>query len=82
VDVNGNPTNTALLAALPVLFIVTVVWRLVTRRQRGGYGPGAAGAYYDMLSKDRREAIQVIVEKRAEKQDPEDKDGNLPELER
>jgi len=78
---NSNPVVAVLLAALPVASIVAVVWRLSTRRRRGGFGAGAAGTYYELLSKDRREAVQVIVEQRAERQDPEDRDGNLPDLE-
>jgi hypothetical protein len=53
-----------------------------TRSGRSAIGTGAAGAYYDMLNKDQREAVHVVVEKRAEKQDPEDREGNLPELSR
>ena len=63
-----------LIGLVWMAFSAFVVWRLYTRRKRGGLGPGAAGAYYDMLSKDRREAIQVVVEKRAERQAPETKD--------
>jgi hypothetical protein len=32
------------------------------------------------MNEDRRRATEVIVEKRAEARDPEDKDGNLPDL--
>ena len=48
----------------------------------GRPGPGAAGTIYDMLNEDRRKAIEIIVEERAAERDPEDKDGNLPDLER
>ena len=41
-----------------------------------------AGAIYDLLNEDRRKALEIIVEQRAEARDPEDKDGNLPDLER
>jgi hypothetical protein len=33
-----------------------------------------------MLNKDKREAIEVVLEERAEARDPEDADGNLPDL--
>jgi len=39
-----------------------------------------AGAIYDLLNEDRRKALEIIVEQRAEARDPEDKDGNLPDL--
>ncbi len=40
-----------------------------------------AGAIYDLLNEDRRKALEIIVEQRAEACDPEDRDGNLPEIE-
>jgi hypothetical protein len=50
---------------------------------RGGINVGAAGAgvVYDMLNEDKRKAVEIILEGRAEAQDPEDRDGNLPDLE-
>ena len=56
---------------------------LLTRfgKGTGRPGPGAAGTIYDMLNEDRRKAIEIIVEQRAGERDPEDRDGNLPELE-
>ena len=42
---------------------------------------GASGAVYDMLNEDKRNAVEIIVEERAGARDPEDRDGNLPELE-
>jgi hypothetical protein len=45
-------------------------------------GPGAIGTVYDLLNQDRRNAIELIVEEKAEARDPEDAEGNLPELER
>jgi hypothetical protein len=62
------------------LVIAIAVWKVFTRRGRAAIGAGAAGAFYDMLSQDRREAVHVVAEKKAEKQDPEDRDGNLPDL--
>jgi hypothetical protein len=44
-------------------------------------GPGAAGSIYDMLNEDKRKAVEIVVEERAEARDPEHRDGNLPELE-
>jgi hypothetical protein len=49
--------------------------------RRGGPGPGASGAVYDLLNEEKRKAIEIIVEQRAEARDPEDKDGDLPQLE-
>jgi hypothetical protein len=49
--------------------------------RRSGIGTAAVGAVYDMLNEDKRKAVEIIVEERAEARDPETKDGNLPELE-
>jgi hypothetical protein len=65
-----------------LLLIIVVVWNRVRRRPgpkgarvRRGPGPGAAGAVYDMLNEDKRRAIEIIVEGRAELTDPERADG-------
>jgi hypothetical protein len=63
---------------------IVLVLALLTRlggKGTGRPGPGAAGTIYDMLNQDRRKAIEIIVEDRAEARDPEDADGNLPDLE-
>jgi hypothetical protein len=54
-----------------------------TRKGCGRFnvGPAAAGGIYEMLNEDKRRAVEIIVEERAEAQDPEDKDGDLPQLE-
>jgi hypothetical protein len=45
-------------------------------------GAGAYGAVYDLLNQDKRNAIELIVEDKAGARDPEDADGNLPDLEK
>lgn len=37
---------------------------------------------YEMLSDDRRAAVEVVLEERAAVRDPEHRDGNLPDLQR
>lgn len=67
--------------------LVGIVWVMVLlvsggrSAHRPRVGSAAAGTVYDMLNEDKRNAIEIIVEGRAEARDPEDKDGNLPELE-
>ena len=70
------------LAGLIVLaLVVVIVLRpVVTRRGRSRLGPAAVGSVYDMLNKDKRQAVEIVVEERAEARDPEDAEGNLPEL--
>lgn len=65
---------------LAVLVVVVVLLASVGRRSRGP-GSAAAGAVYDLLNEDKRNALEIIVEQRAEARDPEDADGNLPDLE-
>jgi hypothetical protein len=69
-----------------VIMVLFALALLKARRKRpgsliGSPGPGAAGAIYDMLNEDKRKAIEIIAEERAEERDPETADGNLPELE-
>jgi hypothetical protein len=70
------------IVAVMVLFIAAVVKARRRRTHRsGGPGVGATGFIYELLSEDRRKAIEIIAEERAEARDAETADGNLPELE-
>ena len=66
-----------------VAAVVLLIWRIMRLRRlgRGRLGPGAAGAVHGMLNEDRRNALEIIVEERAEERDPERAAGNLPDLE-
>ena len=80
-DVVAQVTWGIIVLLLVIAFIVQV------RRKRRGVrtfdvGPGAYGSVYDLLNQDKRNAVEIIVEEKAEARDPEDADGNLPELER
>jgi hypothetical protein len=61
-------------------FIVTVTGYLMYALMRPGGprgrgpGPGATGAVYELLNEDKRKAIEIIVESRAEATDPEHAD--------
>ena len=62
-----------------ILWLVVGVWRVSRKRSRPG---PAMSASMDMLFDDnRRAAVEVIVEERTGERDPEDKDGDLPQLE-
>ena len=71
-------------AVVLLAFVVVVAVSVFSKRRdgRGASGPGAAavGAMYDLLNQDKRNAIELIVEDRAAARDPEDADGNLPDL--
>jgi hypothetical protein len=62
------------------LIVGIVLRRIITRRGRSRLGPAAVGSVYDMLNKDKREAVEIVIEARAEARDPEDAEGNLPDL--
>ena len=70
----------ALIWLAGIVLLVIAVRRTQKQRRTGGVGSGAMGTVYDMLNEDKRKAVEIIVEQRAEARDPEDKDGNLPEL--
>ena len=69
-----------------LLVFVAAVLASMFSKQRGGHspgvGPGVSGAVYDLLNQDKRNAIELIVEEKAGARDPEDADGNLPDLEK
>jgi hypothetical protein len=65
-----------------VIWLVLVVALFVRlRRRRSHIGSGGAGVIYDMLNDEKRKAVEIVVEERAGARDPEDRDGNLPDLE-
>ena len=60
-----------------MVLLIAGVW---VRRRRARIGPAAAATMHEMLNEDRRAAVEIILEERAAERDPEDRDGNLPEL--
>ena len=64
---------------LVVIWLLVALWRL--RRRRATPGAAAAASLHALLSQDRRAAVEIILEQRAAAHDPEDRDGNLPDLE-
>lgn len=67
---------TGLIWILVMLVLFAFAWRL--RRRRSSLGPGAMGAVHEMLHEDKRKAIEIIVEGRAEHRDPETADDLPP----
>jgi hypothetical protein len=63
-----------------VALMIRAISRPDNRRRSRGPGAGAAGAVYDMLNEDKRKAIEIIVEGRAEATDPETAD-DIPDEE-
>jgi len=78
-----------ILAAMVPALLIFAAYRVFTRgrrpkkpqRRSGGVGTAAVGTIYDMLNEDKRRAVEIIVEGRAEERRPEYPDGNLPDLE-
>ena len=50
-------------------------------RRRGSYQTAAIGAMYDFQDRDKRQALEYIVEDRAAERSLQHVDGNLPDLE-
>jgi hypothetical protein len=62
-----------------ILWLVIGAWRL--RRRSVSPGPAAAAAMHEILSDDRRAAIEIILEERAAAGDPEHRDeGPAPPI--
>jgi hypothetical protein len=64
---------------LMLVLFGAAVWKVFTRRTHAG--PGTIGTMHGMLNEEKQKAVELIVEQRAEARDPEDADGNLPDLE-
>jgi hypothetical protein len=75
----GGPVG-AVIWVVVILLVALLFAR--QRRRRRRIGAGSAGTVYDWLNEDKRNAVEIILEERAEARDPEDRDGNLPDLER
>jgi len=63
---------------LAAIWLFVSAWRL--RRRRVTVGPAAGPLFEKMLDDQRRAAIEIILEERAGARDPEDRDGDLPQL--
>lgn len=69
-------------AKIAVLFVVTICGAygvLFTRLRKRRVGSAAIGSFYDMLEQDKRRAIEIVVDAKAEEQLPEDAEGG-PDL--
>lgn len=64
-----------------VALIILIVVVAFARRRRRRIGAAASGATAEWETRDRRRAMEIIVEQRAGSRDPEHADGNLPDLE-
>jgi hypothetical protein len=66
-----------------VIWLIVGVWRLTRRRgQRVTPGTALLSSMALLFDDNRKAAVEVIVEERTGERDPEDRDGNLPQLER
>jgi hypothetical protein len=70
-----------LVVAFLMLIVFCAAAIKVMRRRGSRFGAGAAGTVYELLNEDKRKAIEIIVEGRAEERDAETVDGDLPQLE-
>ena len=70
-----------LIVAILMLIVFCAAAIKVMRRRGTRFGAGAAGTVYELLNEDKRKAIEIIVEERAEERNAETADGDLPQLE-
>lgn len=77
---SGSAVLAAVWAAGFIIIIGLVMFGRRTRR-RGGTMTAAVGAVWDLQTDERRKAYEIILEQKAEARDPEDAEGNRPELE-
>jgi hypothetical protein len=63
---------------LAAIWLFASAWRL--RRRRVTIGSGAGAMMDRILDDQRRAAVEIIQEERAGARDPEDRDGDLPQL--
>ena len=80
----GPDTLSFLLLGGVILLVIVLALRVFGkpgsgRTFGGGPGAGATGAVHEMLIEDKRRAIELIVEGRAEKTDPETADDIPPD---
>ena len=74
----GSPLSAVIWVVAIVIVSVLFVRQ---RRRRGRLGAGAVGTVYGMLNEDKQNAVEIVVEGRAAARGPEDREGDLPQLE-
>ncbi len=79
---SGRPVIAIMWVVVFVALMVLIYLARRTRRAGGSMTAGVAGAIWDLQTDQKRQALEIIVNKRAAAHDPEDADGNLPELDR
>jgi hypothetical protein len=66
-----------------VVWLVAIVGIVMAFRQIGAerprVGSASAGTIYDWLNEDKRKAVEVVVEGRAEQRDLEHPDDTIPD---
>lgn len=65
------------LVIIALFFPALIQARRKRRLGRSRPGVGATGAVYELLMEDKRKAIEIIAEERAEERDPETADDDL-----
>jgi hypothetical protein len=62
----------AKVALIGVVTVCTMYAVLLHRLRKRRIGSAAVGSFYDMLEHDKRKAVEIIVDHKAEAQAPED----------
>jgi hypothetical protein len=66
------------VGALAMLVLLFLARR--GRRKGGAFTAAVAGTLHDLHSQDKRKAIEIVLQERAARTDPETADGNNPEV--
>jgi len=79
-----SPVTVGMLgvAVLLILFRLSLSSKAAKKARRrgmfhGGPGAGASGAFHEMLNEDKRRAIEIILEEKAEARDAETADDTI-----
>jgi hypothetical protein len=77
----STPLIGLLYVTVPVVFLLLIVFSRRAKRHGGTLRAGVVGATYEWQNRDKRKALEMIVEGKAAERRPEYPDGDLPQLE-
>ena len=64
------------MALIALVALFGALFHVYRRAKRRHIGPAMVGMFYEAMSEDRRNAVEMIVEDKAEARDPERATGN------
>lgn len=76
-SLTSSPIAGGVVWLIIIALCAAVFWRLKTRRHH--IGSAGAGTVYDMISEEKRHAVEIVVEDKAAKRDFE-RAGDKPDV--